>query len=80
MKQTTIVAIILGVLVLISLVQAFQLNNLGAKVSESSAAISTPAKSSTSSATTTASTGGTAKRTSSLPSSIKDLPQMVGGC
>jgi len=72
MKQTTIVAIVLGVLVLISLVQAFQLNGLKTKMvsgdSTGSVNINTP----------TASSGG--ERTVALPKSVKDLPQMVGGC
>jgi len=76
MKTTTIVAIILGVLVLISIVQAFQLNGLKKKVAEgqltvgSSAGKTTPLSAPTS--------GG--QKAASLPSSVKELPQMVGGC
>lgn len=73
MKQTTIVAIVLGVLVLISLAQAFQLNGLKTKLvsgdSTSSVGINSP---------TTAGSGS--ERTVALPKSVKDLPQMVGGC
>jgi len=75
MKTTTIVAIILGVLVLISVVQAFQLNSLKTKVAGGQLSIK-----SSSSATPVASSGDSSKKTAALPSSIKNLPQMVGGC
>lgn len=72
MKQTTIVAIVLGVLVLISLAQAFQLNGLKTRMasgdSTGSVGINAP----------TAGSGG--ERTVALPTSVKNLPQMVGGC
>lgn len=73
MKTTTIVAIILGVLVLISVVQAFQLNGLKEKVTEGQLSVK-----STSASSVPVAAGN--KKTESLPSSIKDLPQMVGGC
>ncbi len=79
MKTTTIVAIILGVLVLVSVVQAFQLNGLKEKLAEGQLGVS----SSGSNTGAAASSGSkdTAKRTTtSLPSSVKNLPQMVGGC
>jgi regulatory protein YycH of two-component signal transduction system YycFG len=75
MKQTTIVAVILAVLVLISVVQAFQLNSLKAKVSDGQLSVG-----SSSGKTPVASSGDSGKKTASLPSSIKDLPTMVGGC
>ena len=75
MKQTTIIAVVLGVLVLISVVQAFQLNSFKEKVAEGQVSLK-----SSSSSTSAASAGGSSKRTVSLPSSVKDLPQMVGGC
>ena len=75
MNKTTIVAIILGVLVLISVVQAVQLNGLKEKVSEGQLSVK-----SASSTTAVASSGSSGKTTASLPSSVKDLPQMVGGC
>lgn len=75
MKQTTIVAIILGVLVLVSVVQALQLNGLKDKIATEDLTIGTA-----SSSTSVASGSDTEKRTSELPSSIKDLPTMVGGC
>ena len=75
MKSTTVVALILGVLVLISVVQAFQLNSLKSKVSEGQLSVG-----SSSVSTPVASSGDSGKKAASLPSSIKDLPQMVGGC
>ena len=76
MKTTTIVAIILGVLVLISVVQAFQLNGLKEKIAGGQLSVS----SSGNNAGTSASSGSSSKKTAALPSSIKNLPQMVGGC
>jgi hypothetical protein len=76
MKTTAIVAIILGVLVLISVVQAFQLNSLRGTVKEGQLSVS-----SSSAKTPVASSGSSSgKQTAELPSSIKNLPQMVGGC
>ncbi|MBI4447849.1 hypothetical protein HY643_02620 [Candidatus Woesearchaeota archaeon] len=76
MKQTMIVAIILGVLVVLSAVQAFQLNSLKTKVAESKVSVS----SSGSAASTSLGVSGNEKTTSSVPSNIKNLPKMVGGC
>lgn len=75
MNQKVIVAIILGVLVLLSVVQAFQLNGLKTTMAEGQLSVE-----SSGGTTPVASSGDTGKRTTSLPSSIKDLPQMVGGC
>lgn len=75
MKTTTIVAIILGVLVLISVVQAFQLNGLKEKIAEGQLSVS-----SSSGKITPSASEDSSKRTAALPSSIKNLPQMVGGC
>lgn len=75
MKTTTIVAIILGVLVLISIVQAFQLNGLKEKIANGQLTVGS--SSSSAPATTSA---GAGKKTAALPSSVKNLPQMVGGC
>lgn len=74
MKQATIITIVLAVLVLISAVQAIQLNSLKNDINEGEIEIGVANTKSTSS-----NDGGT-KRTSSVPSSIKDLPTMVGGC
>lgn len=76
MKTTTIVAIILGILVIISVVQAFQLNSLKSKVAEGQLSVG----SSTAKTRPLASSGTSGKRTASLPSSVKNLPKMVGGC
>jgi hypothetical protein len=76
MKKTTIVALILGVLVVISAVQAIQLNGLKTTIKEGELSIG-------SASTTTipaSSPGDGGKQVTSLPSNIKDLPQMVGGC
>lgn len=81
MKQMTIFAVILGVLVLISAVQAVQLNDIKMKISKGDVGLSqgTNTKSQTST-TITSSQGSTTKKPSSLPSNVKDLPPMVGGC
>jgi len=71
MKQTTIIAIILGVLVLVSAVQAVQLSSLKSTIQEGGISISSVK------APLSASSGSTG---ASMPSSIQDLPQMVGGC
>ena len=76
MKQTTIVAIILGVLVLISALQAFQLNNLKENVETGGLKMG----SGSSVATPLSSGGDSDKSVQSLPSSVKNLPKMVGGC
>ncbi len=76
MKQRIFVAIILGLLVLISVVQAFQLNSLKTKIADGQMSIG----SSSSKTTPLASSGDSGKKTAELPSSIKNLPAMVGGC
>lgn len=75
MEKTTIIAIILGVLVLVSAIQAFQLNGLKEKVADGQLTVSSSSRNAP--ATTSA---GTDKKTAALPSSVKNLPQMVGGC
>lgn len=77
MKQTTLVAIILGVLVLISVVQAFQLSGLKNNVIEGQLSISS---SSTNTRVASSGSDDTSRRAAALPSSVKNLPQMVGGC
>lgn len=75
MKQSVIVALILGVLVLISAIQAIELSSLKETISEGGLSVK-----SSSSSTPVASQGDSGKTTTALPSSIKNLPKMVGGC
>ncbi|HIH38623.1 hypothetical protein J4460_01470 [Candidatus Woesearchaeota archaeon] len=72
MEQTTIIAVIIGLLIIVSGVQAVQLSTL--KTTLSSEGYSLKAGS----PQRAPSSGGA--NTGALPSSIKDLPQMVGGC
>ena len=72
MNKNIIVAIVLGLLVLIAVVQAFQLNTLKTKLG--SGELSIGAKST---GVTPLSTGGGG---GALPSNIQNLPTMVGGC
>lgn len=74
MKKNLFMAIILVVLVLISFVQAFQLNSLKNKLADSS--VSIDAKS----GSTAVASGGSSGGSASLPSNIQNLPTMVGGC
>lgn len=71
MKQTTIVAIVLGLLIVISTVQAFQLSSLKTKVAEDQVSLGSSSSSSSS---------GSSGRSVALPASVTELPQMVGGC
>ncbi len=74
-----ILPIVLAVLVLVAAVQAFQLNSLKEKLDGGavSATSKSPAASgSTGSAVASSGNGGEA----AAPSSISDLPSMVGGC
>ncbi|RME54936.1 hypothetical protein D6777_02230 [Candidatus Woesearchaeota archaeon] len=72
MNEKTIVAIILAVLVLISGVQAYKLTTL--KQDLKSGATLVAAKEP---ATSSSGASGSAPK---LPSSLNNLPQMVGGC
>ena len=67
MNKNVVIAIVLGALVLIAGVQAFQLFTLKTKLA--SGQIST--------GTATQSGGGGSPQ---LPSNLKELPNMVGGC
>jgi len=68
MKQTAIIAIILGVLLLVSAVQAYQLTTLKSKVAEGKLSVgSAPA-------------GASSAGSGAVPKSIQNLPSMVGGC
>ena len=67
MNRNVIIVIVLVVLVLLTAVQAVQLNGLKTSISTGKVSVgSAPAQSSGSGA--------------SVPSSIQDLPSMVGGC
>lgn len=73
MDQKIVISIILGVLVIISAVQAFQLYTLKEKVSTSGL------KTGGSSVPIVAGSAGSAGG-AGVPSSAGGLPQMVGGC
>lgn len=73
MEQKTIIGFILGILVLVSLVQAFQLNSLKEKISTGGLKVS-----SASGTSPVAASSG--KTVGSVPASVKELPKMVGGC
>jgi ABC-type molybdate transport system substrate-binding protein len=77
MKQSTIVTVVLGILLLISVVQAFQLTSIKSKLSDGGLTVSS---STAKTAPLGNSAGSAEKRTSAVPASIKDLPTMVGGC
>lgn len=76
LKKSAIIAIILGVLIVISAVQAFQLSSLKTKVVDGEVTL-TPGGSGSKSLPVA--TSGN-RKTAGLPSSISNLPQMVGGC
>ena len=76
MKTTTIVAVILGVLLLISVLQAFQLNSLRTKVIDNGLSVG----SSAGSVPVASAPAQSGRTTSPVPSNIQNLPQMVGGC
>lgn len=75
MKQTTIIAIVLGVLMLVSLVQASQLIGMKTKLDYNGVSGgSAPVKSAP------ISSGSEKPSSAVLPSNIQNLPDMVGGC
>ena len=71
MKKTTMLTVILIVLVIVSAVQAFQLTSLKAKLESNE--LSTKSRTVQPSVQ---SSGGDV----SVPNSLDNLPQMVGGC
>ena len=73
MNKNWIFAIVLGVLVIVSLVQAVQLNSLKTSLSEGK--ITTGSASAGTSLGSSTSTGA-----SSSANSLSSLPQQVGGC
>ncbi|MBI2139947.1 hypothetical protein HYU14_03415 [Candidatus Woesearchaeota archaeon] len=74
MKQSVIATIILAVLVLVALVQAFQLNGLSDALEEGKMSIG----SGSGKTATGAASGGS--KPAALPASVQNLPSMVGGC
>lgn len=71
MKKDTVMAIVLGVLLLVSMIQAVQLNTLKTNLEDG-----VSLKPSSSSSQTGASEGGALN----VPASLDSLPTMVGGC
>ena len=74
MKQTTIVAIALVVLLLITMVQAFQLRSLKVALKDGEMTVGSGSGKTATASSSGSSSGG------SLPASIQNLPSMVGGC
>ncbi len=68
MNKNVVIAIVLGALVLIAGIQAFQLFSLKEKLGSGQV--------STSAATASGGGGGSPQ----LPSNLQELPEMVGGC
>jgi len=76
-NENTMVAVVLAVLVLVSLMQAFQLNAMSATLSQLQASAGSVAQSSTSGSANAQQSG---IQGLSLPSGLQSLPQQVGGC
>jgi len=64
MNKNIIIAVVLGILLVLSVVQAFQVNDIKEKIESGNIKVSGAA------------TGGGAN----VPSSLQNLPTMVGGC
>lgn len=71
--QKMVVALVLGVLVLVAAVQAFQLNGLKSKIASGELSVSA-------SGSSVATQSGGSSAPASTPPSLNELPQMVGGC
>lgn len=71
MEKNTLVLVVLGVLVVVALVQAFQLTGLKEKVAGGAVATAT---------STVTPQAGSGSQQAKLPSSLENLPSMVGGC
>lgn len=71
-KATVIIAIVLGVLVLVSVVQAFQLNSLKQDLKDGQVNVGK--------ATSKVSAASAPSSSPAVPSSLQNLPDMVGGC
>ena len=70
MKATAIIAIVLGVLVLVSVVQAFQLNSLKQDLKEGQVSVGQA----------TSKVPSAPSSSPAVPSNLQSLPDMVGGC
>jgi len=67
MKKETIIAVVLAVLVLFSLVQAFEISSVKGKIASGTISVA-------------GATSGVSATGGSGPNSLQNLPQMVGGC
>ena len=76
-KNNIVLIVVLGLLIVLSAVQAFQLDSMKQSLQGGTVSVSSGTASSTPSMT---SSGDAPSAPAALPSSIKDLPQMVGGC
>lgn len=74
MKTTTILAVVLGVLVLISIVQAFQLYSVKGALNEGNVKLGGTSQ------TVKTATGSSSGSGGDIPANIQNLPNMVGGC
>lgn len=74
MKSVTIVSIVLALLIILSLVQTLQLNSLKENIASGDLSIKSSGVAKPLSGSGDSGTPG------SLPTSIQNLPQMVGGC
>jgi hypothetical protein len=72
MNQNIVIAIVLGALVLIAAVEAYQLMGIKSKIASGGVQVATAG------APAVQSAGGGGAPT--LPSSLENLPSMVGGC
>ena len=76
MENHTLIAAFLGVLVLVSMVQAYQLNTMKNTVT-GGAVVQTASQNAPASSSSPGPTGGALAQ---VPASLQNLPDMVGGC
>ncbi len=72
MNKNWIFAIVLGVLIIVSLVQAVQLNSIKQSLNDGEITVG--------SASSTTNTAGSSAGSASSSTSLTELPSMVGGC
>ncbi len=72
-NQATLLTVLLAVLVIVSAVQAYQLTSLKSEISDAEFTLGSSSGSSSSRVKLTTGSGG-------MPTSIQNLPPMVGGC